>query len=366
MTDLASRLLIQLKDYATCNDDLAVNIRKTVLEPFQVDVSRLDSIRKPPPTPARFKQMATQLAPVAMRIVNQNIEALVDLKSAKTSNYTVAVNCLVDTSFYALSALRHMNTFTALKPLDIEKTTSNLIGKMVDLGEYNRALDELVKFRLVLASVAKVELNNNSAFSKASTASKSPSPTTTTQPLKGVLTESFNKQPSFSNNSTRSSSAAAVTSAPIIASQWEDDVLSKYADLFQFPIKPNINDRTMILLILAYQMNAIRCWCELEDGALAKYIPYFMEKSGNFFDWCLQLVHVDATTANKQLDTLQRLLYKVANRFPLTEEAALHSHSIQVIALKALATSGSVPMKLVLDRLVRIGITYEKSTKQSK
>ncbi|GAN04654.1 conserved hypothetical protein [Mucor ambiguus] len=362
MTDLASRLLIQLKDYATCNDDLAVNIRRTILEPFQVDVTRPDSIRKPPPTPARFKQMATQLAPVAMRIVNQNIEALVSLKNTQTSNYTVAVNCLVDTSFYALSALRHMNTFTALKPLDIEKTTSNLIGKMVDLGEYNRALDELVKFRLVLASVAKVELAGTS--SKVSTG-KSSSTTTAavTQPMKGVLTESFNKQPSSKTRST--TTAATVTSEPIIANQWEDDILNKYADLFQFPIKPNINDRTMILLILAYQMNAIRCWCELQDGALAKYVPYFMEKAGNFFDWCVQLLNVDATTAKKQLDTLQRLLYKVANRFPLNEEAAHHSHSIQIIALKALATSGSVPMKLVLDRLVRIGITYEKSTKQT-
>lgn len=249
-------MLLQLKDYATCNDDLAVSIKKTVLEPFQVDVSRPDSIRKPPPTPARFKQMATQLAPVAMRIVNQNIEALISLKSAKTSNYTVAVNCLVDTSFYALSALRHMNTFTALKPLDIEKTTSNLIGKMVDLGEHSRALDELLKFRLVLASVAKVEL-----ASSAPKAIAGKPYTAATQPTKGVLTESFNKQPT---------STTAAASEPIIASQWEDDVLAKYADLFQFPIKPNINDRTMILLILAYQMNAIRCWCELQDGALAK------------------------------------------------------------------------------------------------
>ncbi|KAG1071580.1 hypothetical protein G6F42_026010 [Rhizopus arrhizus] len=149
MTDLTSRLLTQLKDYATCNDDLAVHIRRTVLEPFQVDVTRPDSIRKPPPTPARFKQMATQLAPVAMRIVNQNIEALIGLKSAKTSNYTVAVNCLVDTSFYALSALRHMNTFTALKPLDIEKTTSNLIGKMVDLGEVRYLECHAIPHRLI-------------------------------------------------------------------------------------------------------------------------------------------------------------------------------------------------------------------------
>jgi hypothetical protein len=50
----------------------------------------------------------------------------------------------------------------------------------------------------------------------------------------------------------------------------------------------------------------------------------------------------------------------------IIEEAAYHSHNIQVVALRALTVSGSVPMKLVLDRMVRIGITYEKSTKQSK
>lgn len=137
MSELSTGLLKQLKDYTNCNDDLALKIRKTILEPFQLDLTRPDSIKKPPPSPTRFKQMATQLAPVAMRIVNQNIEGLVGLKRSMstTGNYTVAVNCLVDTSFYALTALRHMNTFTALKPLDIEKTTSNLICKMVELGE---------------------------------------------------------------------------------------------------------------------------------------------------------------------------------------------------------------------------------------
>lgn len=133
-------LLLQLKDFSHCNDDLAMKIRRTVLEPFQLDLSRPEAIKKPPPTPARFKQMATQLAPIAMRIVNQNMESLVGLKRAtsNTGNYIIAVNCLVDTSFYALTALRHMTTFTTLKPLDIEKTTSNLIGKMVDLGEVNK------------------------------------------------------------------------------------------------------------------------------------------------------------------------------------------------------------------------------------
>lgn len=130
-------LLLQLKDHTRCNDDLAITIRQTVLEPFQLDLTKLDAVKKPPPTPAKFKQMAAQLAPFAMRIVNQNIESLAELKRtvSKSAKYIITVNCLVDTSFYALTALRHMNTHTTLKPLDIEKTTSNLIGKMVDIGE---------------------------------------------------------------------------------------------------------------------------------------------------------------------------------------------------------------------------------------
>lgn len=43
-----------------------------------------------------------------------------------------------------------------------------------------------------------------------------------------------------------------------------------------------------------------------------------MEKSGNFIDWCNHLLTIDSATAKKQLDSFQRLLYKAANRYPLT------------------------------------------------
>lgn len=61
-----------------------------------------------------------------------------------------------------------------------------------------------------------------------------------------------------------------------ITNQWEEEMLSKYQDLFQFPLDTSINDRTMILLVLAYQMNSIRSWCELGDGVLAKVILFFL------------------------------------------------------------------------------------------
>ncbi|KAI9473968.1 MAG: hypothetical protein EXX96DRAFT_596881 [Benjaminiella poitrasii] len=355
MSDLASSLLSQLKDYTKCNDDLAILIRQTILEPFQLDLSQPDALRRPSPSPTRFKQMATKLAPLAMRIVNQNIEGLVGIKRATTrsGNYVIAVNCLVDTSFYALTALRHMSSYTTLKPLDIEKTTSNLICKMVELGEYNRALDEIQKFRLLLASVAKVQLD---AKKPATVIQKATA-------VKNVLTESSRNNQS---QVVAMASTTPVVPESIIKSQWEDGMLTKYQDLFQFPLDPSLKDRTIILLVLAYQMNTLRCWCEINEGVLSKYVPYFMERPGNFFDWCKQLLKIDPTVAKKQLDTFQRLLYKAVNRFPSTEEIAFHSHHVQNWALKALILSKSVLLKSITDRVVRIGITYEKSASQGK
>lgn len=113
-------------------------------------------------------------------------------------------------------------------------------------------------------------------------------------------------------------------------------------------------------------------------------MPYLIEKPGSFFDWCKHLLSIDERTAKNQLDTLQRLLYKVANRYPLTgrhpfvhwkhflltfkyvEDAAIHTHTLQIVALKALALSKSATLKAIMDRMVRIGITYEKATSQSK
>lgn len=56
----------------------------------------------------------------------------------------------------------------------------------------------------------------------------------------------------------------------MISNEWEQEMINKYQDLFQFPLDPTIDDPTTILLVLAYQMNTIRCFCEMKGGALAK------------------------------------------------------------------------------------------------
>ena len=137
MTLTPAVILSSLKDYTQCNDELVIAVRSTVLEPFQPDLSRIQAgHRVVKPTRAEFKAMTTKLAPLSMRIINQCIESLRDIKSKKVSSANAeSSKFLIDSASTAIAALKHMSANTTLKPLDIEKTMSNLICKIVDLGE---------------------------------------------------------------------------------------------------------------------------------------------------------------------------------------------------------------------------------------
>ncbi|KAG1470681.1 hypothetical protein G6F56_002539 [Rhizopus delemar] len=332
MTTLRSELLSSLKNYSRCNDELAIRVRETVLEPFQVDPSQLKTL-KATPSPQEFKQMAVRLAPLAMNIVNQNSETLNRLKKEKPLKgaNVVTGNCLIDSSFYALAALRHMNTLTTLKHLDIEKTTSNLISKIVDLGEYGRALYELVKFRLLLASVVKVSLVKQKK---------------TTLPVSG--------------NASRETSDNRIPK-DMISNEWEQEMINKYQDLFQFPLDPTIDDPTTILLVLAYQMNTIRCFCEMKGGALAKYIPYLFDASGNFLDWCKLLSPIEPTIAKKQTEVVQKTFLKAFQRYQLNDGTTFYAYTLKCLVLKACLVSNTKKLKAILDNFVQSSLSYEKS-----
>lgn len=135
----SSFLLSSLKDYPQCTLELTTAIRSTVLDPFEPPRSKHATTQ--PLSRAQQKALAVKLAPLAMKIVNQNIGSLQDLKvpgKVDTSIYNTTVECLVDTTCIALAALRYMAAYTTLKPLDIEKLTSNLVCKLVDLKEVKR------------------------------------------------------------------------------------------------------------------------------------------------------------------------------------------------------------------------------------
>lgn len=66
------------------------------------------------------------------------------------------------------------------------------------------------------------------------------------------------------------------TSIQYTLTQKEQVMLQKYGDLFTFPLDSTINDRSTILLILAYQMNTLRCWTDIADGFFV-WVSSFIE-----------------------------------------------------------------------------------------
>jgi hypothetical protein len=102
--------------------------------------------------------------------------------------------------------------------------------------------------------------------------SSPPSPGLGSPRNKGVLTETPNQQGSLVGVSLGPSSDGIVLvgGRPSSMTSWEEEMIVKYADLFTFPLDTTINDRSMILLVLAYQMSAIRSWCDINDGTLIK------------------------------------------------------------------------------------------------
>ena len=48
------------------------------------------------------------------------------------------------------------------------------------------------------------------------------------------------------------------------------------------------------------------------------------------------------------------------------ESAAFHSYNIQVVALNTMKVSGTAALKSVMDRFVRIGVTYEKTNSHTQ
>ncbi|KAI8150319.1 peptidase family C50-domain-containing protein [Fennellomyces sp. T-0311] len=369
MTLTPAVLLSSLKDYSQCTDELVAMVRSTVLEPFQPDLSRIQAgHRVVKPTRAEFKAMTTKLAPLSMRIINQCIESLRDIKARDRKESPVnrePIKCLIDAASSAIAALKHMSANTTLKPLDIEKTMSNLICKIVDLGEYTRALDELTKLRTNLANTVNITIENmrspTSTVPDTTLVKSKDTNERLASPRRGFLTESPNRISEFH------SPVAARTFATELApsnSPWEDTMLQKYGDLFSLPLDKSINDTTTILLVLAYQMNVIRCWTDMADGALLRHMPQLLDRPGNFMDWCTHLATLDLALAQKQFGALYRQLSKAACKFPFSDVGRAKAFVVQAMAMVALKHTGTVPLQSLCKRMVQMSVSYERSEGQ--
>lgn len=159
-------LLAALTDAKLCSTALSNRVYAILVQPFKestsstVGGSSLKATAKPAATTTKRattktkikvsadgdqKKLTTQLAPLAMRIVNQNLQTISRLLMSRDPkpHSTVIVNdgdmqvvmqCLADTSLYAVTALQYMEPYLTMKPLDIEKALSNVITKIIEIG----------------------------------------------------------------------------------------------------------------------------------------------------------------------------------------------------------------------------------------
>ncbi|KAI7862464.1 hypothetical protein BDF14DRAFT_1736177 [Spinellus fusiger] len=347
------QLLKQLKDPKQCNAELTVRMRMLVLDPFKPDLARPESLtRAAQPTRGEFVERSTQLGPLAIQIVNQNLKTLdaIKIQQQQTPHNVmpkIAVHCLITTCLYAVAALRCMGTCSYLKPLDLEKTLSNLIGKMVSVGEHAWALDELRKLRVTMDQYVKPRPTNTRPKRGQS---KTAATATATALLKEDTTPSF---------------ATSKLYSPTMPDQ---AIVDSYGEWLVFPMDATVRDTNRIMLMIAYQLNFIRAWCSLRQGRLLKYLPEILFKSGNAFEWAQHLSAIDPAAATKQFDSFYKTLLRAGKlvRSDEGEKEALAAYRLQAFAYKAMVLAGTTPLSTVCDSVLRLSILYEKAASPSK
>ncbi|KAI9030916.1 peptidase family C50-domain-containing protein [Phycomyces nitens] len=353
MTAAHERLLAQLNDLKCCGPKLTATMRTLILDPFKPDLNRPESLcRAAQPTRNEFMKLSNEISPIAIQIINQNLKTLDAAKSMPVDDRTAAVYCLIDTFLYAIAALRCMGNCSSLKPLDLEKALSNLIGKMITIGEYAWALDELRKLRSVLDQFARPLLVDK-------TTQKSGHQ----QQGKGSLTPSL---PNQRKNSTPKPTPGPFGTLDRYSDQISDqDMVQLYGEM-TFPLDTGISDTSMVLLILAYQLSFIRVWCNIRQGSLLKYLPDLLAQPGNLFEWIQHLSTIEPAIAKKQFDALHKILLRASKTVnPSTKDSDMLIYRLQTYSWKALARTGTMSIVSICDQILRSSIALERSSKQN-
>ncbi|KAK9721486.1 separin protein [Basidiobolus ranarum] len=341
MSDVESttHLLSTLSDFKLCNSDLSNQIRNLLLSPFSLAVpntSRTRRLEKAADS-IDLKAHATKYGSFAMRIINQNTAKMNTLKTRNTAEEDLAeaTHCLIDSSFCAIEALDKMREHLNIKSLELEKATSNLITLSIDFRMYTKGLDELRKLRdrLIVASGGKPNSTKRTGTASARGGK-------TNARVRTV--KSTTRKP---KNSPEPSGVDSVTS---------------YAEYFDFPLNDKCTDRELILLILACQLNVIRCLSEIDYFGFAKvYLEDLCRKDGNAFDWCMKLKAINQENASKQTELMFRALQRVAAK--VNSENGLYSFKLRSLSMRFFYESTLFSVNEFCDLVVKTAITYDKS-----
>lgn len=132
--------------------------------------------------------------------------------------------------------------------------------------QYTRALDELIRLRSNLASSINLQLDKVQAYESLFD-EKSPTPPSSPRRF---LTASPNRKQSTDCLSKANAAHKIFRSDTANIPPTDAHLLRKYADLLIYPFDTSINDPYVILLIISFQTNTIRCLIEINNGNLLK------------------------------------------------------------------------------------------------
>ncbi|GJJ77447.1 separase [Entomortierella parvispora] len=262
---------------------------------------------------------------------------------------------LVEISFLAVGTLEAMDDSVSTGLFDIEKARSNLITKTIEIGMKKRAFEELGFLRDRLLQSAQIIWGEADLVAK---------------------------DEEVKNNVRRGQRGSVGEDL--------DSPITAYRDLLRFPFphalksgNPKLSEvarsascadpvQTFVLLVLALHNNAVRCWIDARNGALAHYLHEMMQQRDSPLDWCMYLAKIQPQAAHRPLDALFRLLFIAAGKVVeanRSSEGHRQAFLLRILAMRYFATfsnASGIINGTVWEKLLRCGVECDKETKDDK
>ncbi|RKP35978.1 hypothetical protein BJ085DRAFT_35683, partial [Dimargaris cristalligena] len=323
---------------------------KTVLELFGPNPGPAVAGRKPEPKRTLAKAEATSRGYFAMRLVNFILTQLAagkqpdkggTLPGVSSSPAAGSIAALPNFAIIlrittkGLAFLWSIEAQLKLRPYDLAKVSSNFASRLIQLGQYELAQQQLIQFR------AHLKLPNPSAGpTKPAHASRLPIKATQIQrrvPL--APRRNADNAPPVSNHGDATTSPSLVFLG-----------VNHY----------NPNDDTFNFLVITSLINALRCAVDTKSlRQLQGWVTDLTRSGGTCYDWCrILLTQSPSKVAHSHLDIYFRLLHKAAALFPYHDPLFLR---YKRESLRVFRSTSSFSFAQLIDLTLHAALSSEKA-----
>ncbi|CAG8500770.1 1932_t:CDS:10 [Ambispora gerdemannii] len=168
-----------------------------------------------------------------------------------------------------------------------------------------------------------------------------------------------------SNNSTAPKKSGRKSLQQINVNENESsssELLTLYRELLRFPLDSNIDDPELIIVLLANQLNVLRCLVASKDTKLILCLPVIFKARNSIFDWCERLRHLNVELAAKQYSMLGRIIHRACHQMQsISGDNSLRSLQLRVFSMQAFIHTNLFVLDLFFEQAVRSGKHFEKA-----